>query len=243
VRSYRRKPKPVYMLTRIEIIQKLIKKKKAKTYLEIGVNNGRCFLRIKAKNKLAVDPTIKISQGRKLKHCITNPCNINNQYFERTSDDFFSASIPFFKSNKPGIVFVDGLHTYEQALKDVLNSLEHLQEGGIILMHDCNPLSAAAAYPTEYITEAANAPGYSHTWNGDVWKTIVHIRSMHQDLNVFVLDCDHGIGVVTRGKADQTLSYSKSQIEAMQYSHLESDRKTLLNLKPESYFYEFMSRI
>src|SRR3989337_3462263 len=99
------------MRDRIKIIQRLIKVTGAKNYLEIGVNNGACFLRIKAANKMAVDPSFRISPGRQLKYFLKNPTNIKNQYFEETSDDFFSLESEILKNNKPKIVLVDGLHT------------------------------------------------------------------------------------------------------------------------------------
>lgn len=32
-------------------------------------------------------------------------------------------------------------------------------------------------------------------WSGDVWKSIVHLRSIRPDLRVAVLDCDSGVGI------------------------------------------------
>ena len=34
------------------------------------------------------------------------------------------------------MIFIDGLHHYEQAHRDLRNSLNNLKKGGIILIHD-----------------------------------------------------------------------------------------------------------
>ena len=233
------------MLNRIKIIQRLIKVTGAKNYLEIGVNNGACFLRVKAPNKMAVDPAFRISSGRKLKYLIKNPSNIKNRYFEETSDDFFASHSEHLKDNKPSIVLVDGLHTYEQSLRDVLNSLSVLENNGVVLMHDCNPLTETAAYPADSIGHAKslNLPDYEGVWNGDVWKSIVHLRSLHRDLEVFVLDCDHGIGVVMKRKPGETLKYSAQEIHDLSYHDLQANRDQLLNLKQPQYFDDFIRKM
>ena len=232
------------MLNRIQIIQRLINATKAKNYLEIGVNNGKCFLRIKARHKIAVDPAFKIPVGRKLKYFFKNPWNVNNNYFEKTSDDFFQHERQTLASTKPEIVFVDGLHTYEQSLRDVLNSLAVLQDGGIVLMHDCNPITATAAFPASSIDDAKRRLNdYKGVWNGDVWKAIVHMRSLHPDLEVFVLDCDHGVGVVRRNTSTDRLTFSENDIRQLTYEDLERNRKRFLNLKSPDYFEAFVSRV
>lgn len=232
------------MRDRIKIIQRLIRATDAKNYLEIGVNNGACFLRLKAAHKMAVDPAFKIPAGRKLKYFVKNAANFNNHYFEQTSNDFFASKKETLRNHKPKVVFVDGLHTYEQSLKDVINSLDHLEPGGVILMHDCNPLTEEAAYPADSINHAkVELREYQGIWNGDVWKAIVHMRSLHPELEVFVLDCDHGIGVVRRGKPHDTLSYSAAQIKQLSYKDLELNRTRFLNLKSPDFLDGFIKRI
>lgn len=212
--------------------------------MEIGVNNGKCFLRIRGRNKIAVDPAFKIPLDRKLKYLIKNPTNVGNKYFELTSDDFFLNHTSFLSENRPEVVFVDGLHTYKQALKDVLNSLAVLEEGGLVLMHDCNPLTEAAGFPAESIDDARKTVhGYEGVWNGDVWKTIVHLRSLHPELEVFVLDCDHGIGFVRKKPSVSALNYTVQQIESLTYKDFDLKRKELLDLKPEEFFFEFLKSV
>jgi hypothetical protein len=113
------------------------------------------------------------------------------------------------------VVFVDGLHTYQQALKDVNNSLINLNEKGVIIIHDCNPPHEAAAYPADSYDHAASLslPGWTGEWCGDVWKTICYLRSHRNDLKIFVLDCDYGLGIVMRGEPDNDLDITEDELD------------------------------
>jgi hypothetical protein len=50
---------------------------------------------------------------------------------------------------------------------------------------------------------------------GDVWKTIVHLRSHRRDLDVAVLDCDFGVGIVRKNVPESRLQYTRAQIDAL----------------------------
>ena len=193
-------------MNRTEVIQKIIDKKKARTYLEIGVDNGDNFFRIKARRKIAIDPN-------------------------------FSSGLD--------VAFIDGLHTYKQSLLDINNTLNYLNENGVIIMHDCNPPHQAAAHPAESIDHAAalELPGWTGEWCGDVWKTICYLRNYREDLSVCVLDTDYGLGIVTKRKADRRLGLTEDELEVMTYEALASDKKNLLNLKDEGYLFEFLKTI
>lgn len=105
-------------MNRTNILNKLIKKFKYQTYLEIGILDGASFERIECKTKIGVDPVKKYN---KLTH-------------QMTSDAFFSTN-----TQKFDIVFIDGLHLAEQVERDFLNSYKCLNQHGTIVLHDCNP--------------------------------------------------------------------------------------------------------
>ena len=229
-------------MKRIEVVQRIIDRKKARRYLEIGVANGTNFFRIRARRKTAVDPYFEFSAKRKVEWVLKNPRNLFARYCECPSDDFFASAGP---ADRFDVVFVDGLHTYGQSLRDVVNSLAHLEERGVIVMHDCNPQSEAAAHPAESFAQAAasNLPGWEGSWSGDVWKTICYLRSQKVDLRVFVLDADGGLGIATRGEPESPLQLTEEALDRMTYDDLARDRKSLLNLKDESYLFEFLKTI
>ncbi|GAB4015319.1 class I SAM-dependent methyltransferase [Spirosoma koreense] len=219
-------------MNRLDVIQALMSQKGLRNYLEIGVENGHIFFRIKSRFKVAVDPKFIFNAGRRFGKTVLNPYNFNNQYFEKTSDDFFEQDAQrIFADTKLHVALVDGMHEYHFALRDVENTLQYLTDKGVIVMHDCNPQTADAAGHFDAWTTGE--------WNGDVWRTIIHLRSQRPDLNVFVLDCDQGLGIVTRAKPESTLSFTPAQIEALTYDELVQNRQQWLNLKPADYFYDY----
>ncbi|MDC6482221.1 class I SAM-dependent methyltransferase [Pelagibacteraceae bacterium] len=102
--------------TRYSVINKIIKHKKYKKYLEIGCFQDETFNNISADYKVGVDP---VSGGT----------------IRKTSDNFFLDNKDFFD-----LVFIDGLHRYKQVKKDIFNSLKFINSDGVILLHDCLPL-------------------------------------------------------------------------------------------------------
>jgi methyltransferase family protein len=139
---------------------------------------------------------------------------------------------------------IDGLHTYEQVVRDVENTVRYLRDDGIIFLHDCNPatelISRRAESWDDFIAQQ-KGPLVIGVWSGDVWKSIVYLRSMRDDLRVTVLKCDMGVGVVRKGSPESRLSYSPAEIQALSYAELAADRKRLLNLKPPRYLDEFLN--
>ncbi len=230
-------------MNRVDIIQSLIDKKRAKTYLETGFGYGDCFFNISAPLKIVVEPSFVIFKKRVIKCYFKNLSkNIFNRYYKMDSDEFFSNKAASIFKNGIDIAFLDGLHTYEQSLKDVLNILGYLGKGGIIVLHDCNPISESRAYPAVSYERAKNSnlPGWDGYWSGDVWKTIVYLRSMRKDLNIFVLDIDMGLGIISKGTQAEGLRYTAEEIRQLSYNALANNRKEILNLKPVSYLETFL---
>lgn len=230
-------------MNRIMLIQAIINKKKMSRYLEIGASGGKTFFRIKARRKTAVDPKFHFHNAHKVFGVFKNFCNIRNRYFEITSDAYFSQKSELLLKTGLDVVLIDGLHSYKQALLDVENALKYLNPGGVIIMHDCNPATEAMACPADSPEQAQSyhLPGWTGAWCGDVWKTICHLRTNHDDLHVFVFDCDHGLGVVTKGRPEKPLELTTEQIGHLTYMDLEKNRDEYLNLKKADYFNSFIN--
>ena len=159
---------------RWDLIEYLIKKNNYTNYLEIGCDQNQLFSKVIIDNKIGVDP---VSGGN----------------IRKTSDDFFKVN-----NDKFDIVFIDGLHTYEQVKKDILNSVNCLNVNGIILVHDCMPDSLGKQA----------VPRYKMQWNGDVWKAIVDLRQK-ENLDIYTCEMDQGIGIITKKKNSSLLSLNK----------------------------------
>jgi len=224
---------------RVRILQTIVSKKKAKTYLEIGVDQGKVFEIIHGPTKVGVDP---VAPAKKVK-AVLGP---RTKYFQKTSDDFFDQDAKSEFKEKIDVAFIDGLHEYKQVLKDINNTLEYLADDGVIIVHDCSPWTKAAAIRAFSFAEAkeiADRDQYKDWdggWTGDVWKAIGELKSTRGDLEVFVLDCDCGLGVIRKGI--QKL-INLENIENMEYEDLVKNKEGILNLKKPEYFEDFLETL
>lgn len=213
------------VVNRTTIIQNLINTRNYKNYLEIGVQSGVNFFQISADYKVAVDPCFTM-EGEK------RSVNSSDHFYELTSDDFFNSDNPVTSGEKLlDIAFIDGMHTFEQSREDVLNTLKYLKDDGIIIMHDCYPQNEAAAHPD--MDTAIRMASFVGAWNGDVYKTIIWFRSNRSDLDVYTLDTDNGLGIITKKALSNTpLDYSEDRIKSMTYKDfIDLDPVKLLGLK------------
>jgi hypothetical protein len=225
-------------MKRFKVVKQALDGRTQRVYLEIGVEYGRAFRRITADEKIAVDPAFLLSaRSRKSAGARARATH----YFEMTSDAFFASQAAFLEQRGIDVALIDGLHTYEQVVRDVENTLRYLRDDGVIVLHDCNPSRASIGCPaTSYADFRAQNHWWDFLWSGDVWKAIVHLRSTRDDLRIAVLNCDFGVGVIRKGLPESKLSYSEAEIEALSYADLAADRKRLLNLKPPAYVDEFL---
>lgn len=228
-------------VNRIRAVKRALAGRSQPVYLEIGVSRGQAFQRISADVKIAVDPAFNLSQRTRE---LADAKGRVNHYFETTSDAFFENQKALLELHPIDVALIDGLHTYEQVVRDVENTVRYLRDDGVIFLHDCNPpfeLASRRAESWESFMAQQKGPLLIGIWNGDVWKAIVQLRSTRDDLQVGVLKCDQGVGFVRKGTPESTLPYSVQQIEAFTYADLKADRKRLLNLKPPRYLDEFLN--
>jgi hypothetical protein len=237
-------------MNRIKLIQEIIRREKFNKYLEIGTNKGGSLLPMRCRNKFAVDPSFKIPVHFLIKWYLLNGTNFRNRYFKEKSDDFFTKRVSLLDELKYIDVFlVDGLHTFEQSLKDVLNSLKYLNPSGLIVMHDCYPPDRIAATPAQSIENAKEIikEGWKNAWCGDVWKTIVYLHEVYPDsLDVCVINTDFGLGIV-RLKSPVMIEFKIDQavyqrISSLDYSVI-SENPAILNLKDESFANELINDV
>ena len=219
---------------RSELIQLLLNKKDNPRYLEIGIKRCENLFKVSSKVKVGVDPEYHINLIKKIKKVFGFE---KVELYRKYSDDFFNENPDGILNLGFNVVFIDGLHNFQQSLNDTLNSLKYISNDGFIILHDCNPISEARATPVEGSydeikskVENNDIQGWDGGWNGDVWKTIVYLRSIRSDLEIFTIDSDQGLGVIRFGES-QLLPYNNlEEVITFDYSFLEKDRKNLLNL-------------
>ena len=180
---------------RHSIIQETIDRKNYKTYLEIGCLNDEVFSNIKIAKKIGVDP---FSGGT----------------IRDTSDNFFKKNNKMFD-----IIFIDGLHEYDQVKKDINNSLLFLNDDGVIFLHDCMPM--------RFINQAV--PRAHVRWNGDVWKNIVESRT-RPEIDTYVVYADHGIGMILKKPNKKLLTLGISNFKKLKFRDFFYNYKDYLNI-------------
>jgi hypothetical protein len=182
-------------LTRNLIINNIIHRKKYETYLEIGCDQNILFNSVKIKKKIGIDP---VSGGN----------------IRMTSDNFFKNNQETFD-----LIFIDGLHQYEQVKRDVYNSLKFLNKNGVILLHDC--------MPTSFIRQTPKRS--SNIWNGDVWKNIVEFRTLDQ-IDTYTIYADHGIGLILKRKNRNKLLLKIDSFNKLKFKDYYKNYKLFLNI-------------
>lgn len=167
-------------------------------YLEIGVARGKTFFEVQATEKHAVDPRLCFDPKIRIK-------NTDEVYHTCTSDQYFAESIR--RPIKPfDVIFLDGLHTYSQTLRDFTASQALSHQRTVWLIDDTVPSDPIAADPDLSRVQAArklsNNPD-DETWMGDVFKVIAFIDSFcpqfrcittegHGQTLILPLPRDHG---------------------------------------------------
>ena len=147
---------------RVSVVNLLLSGRPEGRYLEVGCAGNVTFDAVLAAQKFGVDPA---SGGT----------------HRMTSDEFFQT----WRGEPFDVIFIDGLHHYQQAARDIRNSLDFLAEHGWIVLHDM--------LPRDWLEE--HVPRLSHAWTGDVWKCAFELAAS-PDVDFRLLAIDYGVGVV-----------------------------------------------
>ena len=187
-------------------------------YVEIGVHEGHSLAFVQPGTRVVgVDPEPKITDPPAAATIVA-----------QTSDDFF-ADPQALRGETIDLAFADGLHHWEQTLRDVANLERHASPDGVILIHDCNPI--------DEITSSRDRT--TAVWTGDVWKTVVALRRYRPDLHVTVADVDpSGLAIVTGLDPHNTVLVDRyeeivTDIDRLGWADVATaDRNALLGLVP-----------
>jgi SAM-dependent methyltransferase len=152
-------------------LRQLHERLEPRTYLEIGVAAGRSLaLANPSTVAVGVDPALAIEVE----------LGPQTRLVEEPSDDFFAGwdVAALFDGIGIDLAFIDGLHLFEQALRDLTNVAEFLAPGGCIVLHDTLP----------YNRIVAQRRRTTQKWTGDVWKVVECLRHERPDLSLVTID-------------------------------------------------------
>lgn len=155
-------PGPDYL----EILKFLHDFLQPRNYVEIGVEFGTTLKLVSPQTiALGIDPAPQI-EGR---------LHDNTSVYQQTSDDFFrNRDLDFLLGGSFAFAFVDGLHLFEQVLRDFINLEKYSSSDSLVVIHDCLPLDRRTASRTRT----------TQFWSGDVWKMVPCLKNERPDLNI-----------------------------------------------------------
>lgn len=137
------------------------------TYIEIGIRQGDSLrLALPDTTCVAIDPDPALAE-----------CPLpNTRLFATSSDQFFNCHslTEILGASSFSLAFVDGLHLFEQALRDFINLEKFATPSSIVIIHDCLPLDVITSQRTRT----------THFYSGDVWKVAMCLNTSRPDLKM-----------------------------------------------------------
>jgi tetratricopeptide (TPR) repeat protein len=150
-----------------EILKRIHQLLQPKNYLEIGVQAGKS-LALASCPAIGVDPMLQIKS-------LLGP---HAQMVRATSDEFFESRASEMISAPLELVFIDGMHLFEYALRDFINTEKYAEAHTVVVIDDIFP-----GHPAQ-----AERDRRTRAWTGDVWKLLVTLQQHRPDLKLLMLD-------------------------------------------------------
>jgi predicted O-methyltransferase YrrM len=180
--SVRRLPGPAYYRV-LKWIHTILE---PANYVEIGIMRGVSLdqARHDTPRIIGIDPTPNL-----IPVIARKPHVANAEIYELTSDEFFERyDLTELLGGPVALAFIDGLHLFEQVLRDFAHLERHSNERTLILLHDCIPFNA----------ETASRERTTDFYCGDVWKAPLVLGRLRPDLKmVTVPTAPTGLCLVT----------------------------------------------
>lgn len=156
-------------------INRLAEVARARSYLEVGVQSGATFLGVKVPRRVGVDPAFAFDTALH--------AGPDTQFYAMTSDAYFAA-LPL--EERFDLFFIDGLHTFEQTLRDVHNAIVHGHAGSIWVIDDTVPLDIYSAHKIQKEAVAMRRQERrleNFAWHGDVYKVVFALHDFFPALS------------------------------------------------------------
>jgi hypothetical protein len=190
------------------------------TYVEVGVARGASLRLLQPDTwAIGIDPAPRIAPAL---------LGSRRRVVAATSDEFFARHDlgAELGGRRLNMAFIDGMHHFEFALRDLMNLEPYCTPDSVIFVHDCYPIDARTA-AREQVTDF---------WSGDVWRLIVLLKRHRPDLAVYTLGVPPtGLGLITRLDPGSTvirehLGQIVSEGLATEYGSIAACKSEALNL-------------
>jgi hypothetical protein len=198
--------------------------RRPRVYLEIGVATGRTLALARPPTcAIGVDPHAMIQAG----------FSTETHLYCETSNDFFQANrLARLLGGAPvDLGFIDGLHLFEQALRDFIHLEARCAPGSLILLHDTIPLD-------ERTQERVATTNF---YTGDVWKIVPCLKHYRPDLRVVTIAAAPtgltAVRVLDPGSRVLADRYDEAvaRFIDMPYAEAAADLRSLLNIIPNEW--------
>jgi len=199
------------VVSRVDVIQAFLSLYDRPEYLEVGVCTGATFHALAADRKVAVDPAFRFDPGAA---AADHP---NCTYHAVESDTWFGTIAG--RDERFDVIFLDGLHTFEQTLRDLINALTLIRPGGVIVIDDIMPSSYAASLPDlARFNRFREVAGVKRgTWMGDVYKLVFFIETFVQGYTFRCVAENHGQLVMWRAPRPSVPARTIAALAAIGY--------------------------
>lgn len=152
------------------------------TYIEIGVATGDSFRLARPETRaIGIDPAPRLKA----------PLGPRQTVFAESSDEYFARRDPVadLGGRRVQMAFIDGLHLFENALRDFIHLEAIAEADSLIFVHDCYPLDE----------RTSTRERQTAFWSGDVWRLIALLKRHRPDLAVRTIAArPTGLGLITR---------------------------------------------
>ena len=172
--------------TRAAIVNLLLADNPAGRYLEIGCAGNELFDAVMAADKIGVDP-------------------VRGGTHRTTSDAWFAAN----PDDRFDVIFIDGLHLYDQVRRDLVNALAAVKPGGWIALHDSFPRDWLEEHVPQIVTSG---------WTGDGWKVAFELLET-EGVEFRLVAIDHGVLVVRPLIEDPRLADRRAELEPARFGY------------------------
>ena len=161
-------------------------------YLEVGVSMGETFFELEPAHAVAVDPFFQFDLDAARRN------HPSAEFHQVTSDTYFSEVVK--RGDLFQVIYLDGLHTVQQTLRDMNNALHHLTQDGVIIVDDVVPNSYKAALPSQgdAVAVQQHLSDPDHSWMGDTYKLVFVVRCFFPTLALRTISDNHGQAVIWR---------------------------------------------